>query len=129
MTFNQLTSLYGTISIEEALVRLPSDIAYQESRVVDAQQSYDISINQFDLNVAKEVSRCYAEGRIEKRTAQESKAIAEANTLEGNLEVIKAKTHLNQEKLKLTYLDNLFTSQRKLASLKEAELRSGTHSI
>ena len=123
-TFSEITSIYDQFTTLQLLKRLPADIAYQEVRVAVAQSEYEQAVDEYSTAEAKELSIQYAKSRLEKYTAQEAKALAETVTIPLHSKVIAAKLNYNKAKLKFTFLDNLFTAQRKIASLTEAEIRS-----
>lgn len=127
MSFNreQYSEILKSLSLENKLIKLPSMIAYQEEQVVLAQKTYDLTVNDFDLEKARIDQKEYAKARIEGYSQPLAKANAEVLALPFQSAVIKTRTDLSLEKLCMKFLENEFTSIRKQANLKEAEITHG----
>lgn len=109
-------------TMEDKLRKLPAFIAYQESFCVEARTRFQEAQQQSEVVLAQ--SFLAATG-----TAEERKAVAKtdpAYSMAKNLE-FSAEAQWKKMQLRMTYFDNAFTALRKLASLRETEMKSSIH--
>lgn len=107
-----------------ALEKLPSLIASAEQAVADKQTEFQLTLNAYGKAVAKEKTIQYAKMRMKEMTNKEAEGWVDFNTLDGQLVVIGKQSELGKAKVELNRLANKFISARKIASLKETELKS-----
>lgn len=124
MTTQNWIDKYRDLTLEEAIDQLPADIATVEAHMVDAQNDYELAEQIYDKEYARESTVQFALVRTKTLTAGDAKAWCDFNTLDKLLPVIQAKTKVNQLKVHVKLLENLFIAKRKLASLKEVEIRN-----
>lgn len=115
---------YKIATLEQALEQLPADIARVSYCMVDAKSAHDQAEALYDRDYAKESTSQHARAKIEKFTAAEAKQWADYETIEKLLPVLKLNADYEKWKVLVTFLDNKFTSVRKLASLREVELKN-----
>jgi hypothetical protein len=124
MTTSDWITKYTGMPIEQAIEELPSDIATVEAHMVDAQSAYEYAEQVYDKEYARESTVQFAKMKTDKMTAGDAKAWVDFNTLDKLLPVIQAKTKVNQLKVHVKLLENMFAGKRKLANLQEVEMRN-----
>ena len=111
-------SAINIAQLEEQLTKLPGQIRDQHIRVIEKEKELD------DAKLAYDVEYGMALTGAIKNNATEKKAEATIKSKETYLKVIEAKYNLKKEEVALKYLENRFTSFRKIGSLETEMMRS-----